>query len=172
MTEQYIASDKRTGMEVTVQGEFPPHHDDRIRIARTTTLFTRLMSTILSTENESDRRQGFVAVETQLELAEALIRGDAAEVQRLLRDTMEKMGVTQEQFEDLAKRIVDQFGDPGQYGMPGQQPPGGGPIWPQGDEIPPDDQGRLDDGGGDSGSDDDNAPPADDEPGDTPAPRA
>ncbi len=111
MPEQYVASDKRTGMEVAVTGEFPPHHDDRIRIARTTTLFTRLMSTILSTENESQRRQGFIAVETQLELADALIREDMAEVQRLLRDTMEKMGISQEQLEEMARRIIEQFGD-------------------------------------------------------------
>jgi hypothetical protein len=46
MPEQYAATDKRTGLEVAVTGEFPPAADDRIRIARTTTLFTRLMSTI------------------------------------------------------------------------------------------------------------------------------
>ena len=28
MTEQYVASDKRTGVEVSVTGEFPPHPDD------------------------------------------------------------------------------------------------------------------------------------------------
>ncbi|MDZ7727801.1 MAG: hypothetical protein U5Q44_06180 [Dehalococcoidia bacterium] len=169
MAEQYVASDKRTGMEVTVQGEFPPHHDDRIRIARTTTLFTRLMSTILSTENEADRRQGFMAVETQLELAEALIRGDAEEVQRLLRDTMEKMGVTQEQFEDLAKRIVDQFGDPGQFGMPGQPPTGEpGPRWPQpGDDAPSD---AINDPGNESIDEPGQQDDQNDE-GDAPAPR-
>jgi hypothetical protein len=57
MAEQYAATDKRTGLEVAVTGDFPPHHDDRIRIARTTTLFTRLMSTILATENETERRE-------------------------------------------------------------------------------------------------------------------
>lgn len=113
MAEQYIASDKRTGLEVTVQGEFPPHPDDRMRIARTTTLFTRLFSTILANENETERRQGFQAVETQLELADALIREDAAEVQRLLRSTMEKMGITQDQLEDMARRIMEQLGDEG-----------------------------------------------------------
>jgi len=111
MPEQYVASDKRTGLEVAVTGEFPAHPQDRIHIARTTTLFTRLMATILSTENEKQRREGFTAVETQLELAEALIREDMAEIQRLLRDTMAKMGVTQEQLEELAKRIMDQLGD-------------------------------------------------------------
>lgn len=111
MPEQYVASDKRTGLEITVTGEFPPHHDDRIRIARTSTLFTRLMSTILSTENDTQRRQGFIAVETQLEMADALIREDTEEVQRLLRETMAKMGVSQDQLEDMAKRILEQFGD-------------------------------------------------------------
>jgi hypothetical protein len=115
MAEQYVAKDTRTGLEVQVTGEFPSHPDDRIRIARTSTLFTRLMSTILSTENETQRRQGFVAIETQLELAEALLRGDMEEVNRLLRSTMEKMGITQEQFEDMAKRIVEQFGEDGGF---------------------------------------------------------
>lgn len=117
MPEQYVASDKRTGLEVQVTGEFPPHQDDRIRIARTTQLFTRLMSTILSTENEGDRRERFHAVETQLELAEALIREDMDEVQRLMRQTMEKMGINKEQLDELAKRIIDQLGqDPGSLG--------------------------------------------------------
>lgn len=112
MPEQYVASDKRTGLEVAVTGEFPAHHEDRIRIARTTTLFTRLMATILSTPEESVRRERFVAVETQLELAEALIREDLDEVQRLMRQTMEKMGITQEQLDEMMKRIIDQFGGP------------------------------------------------------------
>ena len=111
MPEQYIASDKNTGLEVAVTGTFPPHPDDRMRIARTTTLFTRLFSTILATENESQRRQGFQAVETQLELAEALIREDAAEVQRLLRATMEKMGITEAQLEEMARKLMQQLGE-------------------------------------------------------------
>jgi endonuclease III len=125
MAEQYVASDKRTGLEVAVTGEFPPHHDDRIRIARTTTLFTRLLSTILSTENDAQRRQGFIAVETQLELADALIREDMEEVQRLLRDTMEKMGISQEQLEEMAKRIIEQFGDDPDQLPPEFRPPSG-----------------------------------------------
>lgn len=117
MPEQYVASDKRTGLEVAVTGEFPPNQDDRIRIARTTQLFTRLMSTILATENQTDRRDRFLAIETQLELAEALIREDMEEVQRLMRQTMEKMGISKEQLDELAKRIIDQFGqDPGSLG--------------------------------------------------------
>ena len=129
MPEQYVSSDKRTGLEVTVQGDFPPHPDDRMRIARTTTLFTRLFSTILANTNETERRQGFQAVETQLELADALIREDAAEVQRLLRSTMEKMGITQEQLEDMARRIMEQLGDEG----PGDSRDDG----PDNPQIPP-----------------------------------
>jgi hypothetical protein len=112
MPEQYAATDKRTGLEVAITGEFPPGHDDRIRIARTTTLFTRLMSTILSNTSESERLDQFMAIETQLEIAEALIRGDFSEVQRLLRGTMERMGITKEQLDELATRIIDEFGGP------------------------------------------------------------
>ena len=116
MAEQYVAADKRTGLEIAVTGEFPPHPDDRMRIARTVTLFTRLMSTILVTEGESQRRERFLAIETQLEMAEALIREDLEEVQRLLQQTMEKMGVSKEQLDELARKIIDQFG--------GDSPPG------------------------------------------------
>ncbi len=123
MPEQYAASDKRTGLEVAVTGEFPAHHEDRIRIARTTTLFTRLMATILSTPEESIRRERFLAVETQLELAEALIREDLEEVQRLIRQTMEKMGITQEQLDEMMKRIIEQFGGPD--------------VGPNGPQLPP-----------------------------------
>lgn len=132
MPEQYAATDKRTGLEVSVTGEFPPHPDDRVRIARTTTLFTRLMSTILATENETERRERFLAVETQLEMADALIREDMAEVQRLMRQTLEKMGITPDQMDDLAKQILDQLRqEPGEDG-PGELPP---------DDRPPDDGG-------------------------------
>ena len=113
MPEQYAATDKRTGLEVAVTGEFPPHHDDRIRIARTTTLFTRLMSTILATENETERRERFLAIETQLELADALIRQDMEEVQRLMQATLEKMGITAEQMDEMARKILDQLREGG-----------------------------------------------------------
>jgi hypothetical protein len=113
MAEQYVATDKRTGLEIAVTGQFPPHPDDRIRIARTTTLFTRLLSTILATEQESSRRERFLAVETQLEMADALIREDVEEVQRLMTQTMERMGVSQEQLDELMRRILDQFGPDG-----------------------------------------------------------
>ena len=127
MPEQYVASDKRTGLEVAVTGEFPAHHDDRIRIARTTTLFTRLMSTILATENETLRRERFFAVETQLELAEALIREDMEEVQRLMSQTLEKMGITHEQMDEMARRLLDQLRDSADGGTlpPAPEPPRG-----------------------------------------------
>ncbi|MBE7518589.1 MAG: hypothetical protein HS107_05025 [Thermoflexaceae bacterium] len=119
MPEQYAASDKRTGLEVTVTGEFPPHPEDRVRIARTSQLFTRLMSTILSTENETQRRERFLAIETQLEMADALIREDVDEVQRLMRQTMERMGISQEQLDEVMRRIIDQLGQGGGPGLPG-----------------------------------------------------
>lgn len=122
MPEQYAATDKRTGLEVSVTGEFPAHPDDRVRIARTTQLFTRLMSTILATENETLRRERFHAIETQLEMAEALIREDMEEVQRLMRQMLEKMGITPDQMDDLAKQILDQLKD---QGLEGPDFPGG-----------------------------------------------
>jgi hypothetical protein len=123
MPEQYVASDSRTGLEVAVTGTFPPHPDDRVRIARTCTLFTRLMSTILSTESETMRRERFLAIETQLEMADALIREDTQEVQRLLHGVMEKMGVDKEQLDEIARRLIDELG-------------GDGP--PNFDSLPPD----------------------------------
>lgn len=113
MPEQYVATDSVSGLEIAVTGEFPDNPDDRVRIARTTTLFTRLFSTILTTENEMDRRHRFRAIETQLEIAEALIREDFTEVQRLLHETMSSMGVTEEQLkeiEDELRRHLRQFG--------------------------------------------------------------
>lgn len=118
MAEQYAARDTRTGLEVAVTGEFPPHPDDRIRIARTTTLFTRLMSTILSTANETERRERFVAIETQLEMADALIRQDMEEVQRLMRQTLERMGITPEQMDELARKILERLRERGDFDFP------------------------------------------------------
>lgn len=124
MPEQYAASDKRTGLEVTVTGTFPGHPQDRIRIARTTNLFTRLTSTILAMEQESDRREAFVAVETQMELAEALIRRDMEEVQRLLQETLAKMGVSPEQMREIEDEIRKRLGDlGGGLGFGGEVPP-------------------------------------------------
>lgn len=109
MTEQYVARDKQSGFEVTVTGDFPEHPDDRMRIARTTTLFTRLMSTLLQ-RDEAQRRIGFRAIETQLELADALIRQDHDEVQRLVRDTLTSMGVSEDQLRNLAERLAEASG--------------------------------------------------------------
>ncbi len=109
MTEQYVARDKTTGFEVSVTGDFPEHPDDRMRIARTTTLFTRLMSTLLQ-RDDAQRRVGFRAIETQLELADALIREDHDEVQRLVRETLTSMGVSEDQLRELAQRLAEAGG--------------------------------------------------------------
>lgn len=109
MPDQYVATDKRTGFEVSVTGEFPEHPDDRMRIARTTTLFTRLMSTLLQ-RDDTQRRLGFRAIETQLELADALIRQDHTEVQRLVRETLTSMGVGEDQLRELAQRLTEAGG--------------------------------------------------------------
>jgi hypothetical protein len=113
MPEQYVATDKRTGLEVAVTGSFPDHPQDRIRIARTTNLFTRLASTILSMPSESERREAFIAVETQMELAEALIRQDMDEVRRLMRETLQKMGVGPEQMRQIQEELRRRLGDTG-----------------------------------------------------------
>ena len=121
MADQYVATDTRTGLQVTVTGSFPADPDDRVRIARTCTLFTRLMATILALADTTPRREGFRAVETQLEVAEALMRGDLAEVQRLIRETMTAMGVTEEQLHEIEQQLrqhLEGFG-----GLGGLEPP-------------------------------------------------
>ena len=121
MADQYVATDTRTGLQVTVTGTFPADPDDRVRIARTCTLFTRLMATILGLADTTPRREGFRAVETQLEVAEALMRGDLAEVQRLIRETMTAMGVTEEQLREIEQQLrqhLEGFG-----GLGGLEPP-------------------------------------------------
>lgn len=119
MSDQYVATDTETGLEVTVTGTFPEAVEDRVRIARTTTLFTRLMSTTLALDDTTPRREGFRAIETQLEIAEALMRQDLDEVQRLLRQTMTSMGITEEQlrqveeeFRRQIERLSDEEGEP------------------------------------------------------------
>jgi len=116
--EQYVATDKRTGLEVAVTGEFSDDPQDRIRIARTSNLFARLTSTILSMDSQSQRRDAFVAVETQMELADALIRQDMEEVQRLLQDTLQKLGITPEQMREIEEEIRRRLGDLGEGGPP------------------------------------------------------
>ncbi len=128
MSDQYVAADKRTGLEVSITGNFPHQPQDRIRIARTANLFTRLTSTILEMEQESERREAFIAVETQMELAEALIRRDGAEVQRLLEDTLKRMGVSPDQMQDIEEEIRRRLGDLGTDLPSTDQPPGDEPA--------------------------------------------
>jgi hypothetical protein len=123
MPEEYRAVDKRTSLEVTVRGDFPEHPQDRIRIARTANLFTKLASTILAMDNEAERREAFVAVETQMELADAMIRHDMEEVHRLLNETMTRLGVTPEQMRELEEEIRKRFGDLGPNNPFGPPPP-------------------------------------------------
>ena len=123
MPEQYASTDKRTGLEVSVKGDFPDHPQDRIRIARTTNLFTRLTSTILSMPSESDRREAFIAVETQMELADAMIRRDMDEVRRLLQETLAKMGIDQDQLREIEEEIRRRLGDMGESPPSEDEPP-------------------------------------------------
>jgi hypothetical protein len=132
MPEEYRAVDKRTGLEVTVKGDFPEHPQDRIRIARTANLFTKLASTILAMDNEAERREAFVAVETQMELADAMIRHDMEEVHRLLNETMSRLGVTPEQMREIEDEIRRRLGDLGP-----NNPFGFGPPPPPPDDDPP-----------------------------------
>lgn len=130
MPQQYHATDRRTGLEVAVTGDFPDDPDDRIRIARTTTLFTRLLATILAMPQQTERREGFRAVETQLEVAEALLRGEMGEVQRLLRNTMEQMGITEEQLAEMQQQLRQQFADLAGADFPDLPPMTDGPPQP------------------------------------------
>jgi len=113
MPQEYNATDSRTGLHLTIRGEFPSDPDERVRIARTANLFTRLFSTILATESDPERHERFRAIETQLEVADALIRGDVREVQRLMRDTLRQVGVSDEQLaqvEQELRRQLEAFG--------------------------------------------------------------
>ena len=128
MPQQYVASDSTTGLHVQVTGEFPEDPDDRVRIARTTNLFTRLMATVLSTTNDTERRERFRAIETQLEVADALIRGDLVEVQRLIRETLHAMGISDDQLREVEQELREQLraiggdGLAGMLGLDGQGP--------------------------------------------------
>ncbi len=119
MPQQYVASDSTTGLQVQVTGEFPEDPDDRVRIARTTNLFTRLMATVLSTSNDTERRERFRAIETQLEVADALIRGDLPEVQRLIRDTLHAMGISDDQLREVEQQLREQLRAIGGDGLAG-----------------------------------------------------
>ena len=125
MPDQYVARDSDTGVEVAVTGDFPEDPEDRVRIARACTLFTRLISTLLATENATERRERFRAVEMQLEIADAVIRHDLEEVQRLIRETLHTMGVTDDQLHEIEgelRRQFEQFGG-GEF-PPTEEPPG------------------------------------------------
>lgn len=142
MPQQYSATDAETGLEVQVTGEFPADPEDRVRIARTSNLFTKLMSTILATDNDYERRERFKAIETQLEVAEALIRGDLVEVQRLIRSTLEQMGVTEEQMREVERQLREQLAALGRDDL-GVFFSGDANL----DEPPPEDDIPLDDRG-------------------------
>lgn len=88
-----------------VRGEFPPHPDDRVRIARTTNLFTQLMATILATTNDTERRQLFISLETALEIADALARQDMEAVSRLVQAFLTKHGLTPEQLRSMLREL-------------------------------------------------------------------
>jgi hypothetical protein len=143
MPQQYVARDNESGLEVQVTGEFPADPDDRVRVARTTNLFTRLMAAILGTSNDTERRERFRAVETQLEVADALVRGDMAEVQRLVRDTLRHMGVTEDQMREVERQLRDQMGHLGGAGLEALEGLFGAPS--EEDEPPPEDDRPLDD---------------------------
>jgi hypothetical protein len=119
MPQQYAATDNRTGLEVSVTGEFPPHPDDRVRIAATTNLFTRLMATILSTDSETERRGLFRSLEMALEWADAAIRQDAAAMSAIVQRFLAEAGITPEQVEEMFRRLQE-----------GQGPEGPPPISP------------------------------------------
>lgn len=168
MPQQYSATDAETGLEVQVTGEFPPDPEDRVRIARTSNLFTKLMSTILATDNDYERRERFKAIETQLEVAEALIRGDLGEVQRLIRSTLEQMGITEEQMREVERQLREQLAALGRDDLGVffsgdanlDEPP------PPEDHIPLDDRGLREESSEDGRSDDEPSgdPGEDDEP--------
>lgn len=114
MPQQYVATDSREGMQVAVTGDFPEDAADRVRIARTATLFTRLMATILGTVEQEERRARFRAVETQLEVAEALISGDGPRVRELMRSSLTQMGISEEQLVEAEREIRARFAELGQ----------------------------------------------------------
>ena len=123
MPEQYIAKDNETGLEIAVTGDFPEDPDDRVRVARTTTLFTRLFSTILATESVVERRQRFRAVESQLEIADALIKEDFTAVQQLMRETMNSMGVSEEQLSEIEAELKRHLKEMGGIDFPDADDP-------------------------------------------------
>ena len=53
-----------------------------------------------------------------MELADALIRHDGGEVQRLIQETLQRLGVTPDQMRDLEDEIRRRLGDMGGGGLP------------------------------------------------------
>ena|SRR6266849_3011389 len=109
MADQYVASDKQSGLEVSITGRFPPVPEDRIHLARTANLFTRLLAIGLATENDTERRELFTHLEAQLELAAALIKQDFPEVTRLMQEMLNRIGLTPERMEEMAKELAEQL---------------------------------------------------------------
>ena len=122
MAQQYTATDNRTGLQVAVTGDFPPAPDDRVRIAATTNLFTRLMATILSSSNETERRALFRSLEMALEWADAAARGDAAEMGSIVQRFLAEAGITPEQIEEMFRRMQEGLGPDGPGGPGGISP--------------------------------------------------
>jgi hypothetical protein len=128
MADQYVATDKPSGLEVAITGQFPAAPEDRIHLARTANLFTRLLAAGLATENETERRELFTHLEAQLELAAALIKQDFEEVTRLMQEMLTRIGLTPEKMEEMAKELADQLRQ--QFGDQPPGAPGSGPISP------------------------------------------
>lgn len=105
MAQQYEATDTRTGLKITITGDFPPDKDDRIRIAATANLFTRLMATILSSESITERRAFFRSIEMALEWADAAIRQDNDTMNTLMQRFLSEVGITPEQLEEMMRRF-------------------------------------------------------------------
>lgn len=113
MPQQYTATDNRTGLEVSITGEFPPVPDDRVRIAATANLFTRLLATILASPDETERRALFRSLEMALEWADAAARQDAAEMGQIVQRFLAEAGITPEQIEEMFRRLQHDLGDQG-----------------------------------------------------------
>ncbi len=122
MADQYVATDKESGLEVSITGTFPPVPEDRIHLARTANRFTKLLAVGLATPNDTERRELFTHLESQLELAAALIKQDSTEVTRLMQEMLSRIGLTPEKMEEMTREFTEQIkrqlGDD-----PGNQPP-------------------------------------------------
>ena len=117
MAQQYTATDTRTGLKLEITGDFPPDKDDRIRIAATTNLFTRLMATILSAESAEERRGLFRSLEMALEWADAAARQDMTAMSAVMQRFLSEMGITREQVEEMVRRLQEGGELPGLEGM-------------------------------------------------------